>query len=126
MTPEDLNGLTTPQTPVVHPDGDRVAYVVSTIDTEEDQYDRAIWIGDADDSRQFTAGPGDSLPRWSPDGTRLAFIRTEDKVGQLAIIPSDGGEAEIMTDFDLGVTTFEWSPDGSTLAVAATTYVEDW
>ena len=62
----------------------------------------------------------------SPDGTRLAFIRTEDKVGQLAIIPADGGEAEIATDFDLGVTSFEWSPDGSSLAVAATTYVEEW
>ena len=126
MTPEDLNGLTTPQTPAVHPSGDRVAYVISTIDTDEDRYGRAIWVGDSDDSRQFTAGPGDTSPKWSPDGSRLAFIRTDEKVGQVAIIPADGGEAEVVTDFDLGVTTFEWSPDGTSLAVAATTYVEDW
>ncbi len=126
MTPEDLNGLTTPQTPAVHPSGDRVAYVISTIDTDEDRYGRAIWVGDSNDSRQFTAGPGDTSPKWSPDGSRLAFIRTEEKVGQVAIIPADGGEAEVVTDFDLGVTTFEWSPDGTSLAVAATTYVEDW
>jgi dipeptidyl aminopeptidase/acylaminoacyl peptidase len=126
MTPDDLNGLTTPQMPAVHPSGDRVAYVLSTIDTDEDRYDRSIWVGDADESRQFTAGPGDSAPRWSPDGTLLAFIRTEDMVGQLAIIPADGGEAQVVTDFDLGVSAFDWSPDGSSLAVAATTYVEGW
>ena len=126
MTPDDLNGLTTPQSPTVHPRGDRVAYVKNTIDTENDRYHRTIWVGDADASKQFTTGPGDSSPKWSPDGTRLAFIRAEDEVAQLAIIPADGGEAEIVTEFDLGVMTFEWSPDGSSIAVAATTYVEDW
>jgi dipeptidyl aminopeptidase/acylaminoacyl peptidase len=42
------------------------------------------------------------------------------------VIPADGGEAEVVTDFDLGVTSFEWAPDGSALAVAATTYIEEW
>lgn len=126
MTPEDLNGLTTPQTPAVHPSGERVAYVHSTIDTEEDQYHRTIWVGDAKESAQFTAGPGDSSPKWSPEGSRLAFLRLVDEVPQLAVIMADGGEAEVVTDFDLGVKAFEWSPDGSSLAAAAITYVEEW
>jgi dipeptidyl aminopeptidase/acylaminoacyl peptidase len=126
MTPEDLNGLTTPQTPAVHPSGERVAYVHSTIDAEEDQYHRTIWVGDAKESAQFTAGPGDSSPKWSPEGSRLAFLRLVNEVPQLAVIMADGGEAEVVTDFDLGVKAFEWSPDGSSLAAAAITYVEEW
>ncbi|HEY5650964.1 MAG TPA: S9 family peptidase [Acidimicrobiia bacterium] len=126
MLPEDLNGLTTPQMPAVHPSGDRVAYVQTIIETDEDRYHRTIWVGDERDTHQFTAGPGDSTPKWSPDGTRLAFLRNVEKIPQLAVIPADGGEAALVTDFDLGVTSFEWSPDGSSLAVTATTYIEDW
>ena len=49
------------------PDGRRLAFI----------RDRAIWVVDADGSRQIrvTEHPGgDIRPRWSPDGHRLAFI----------------------------------------------------
>ena len=123
MTPDQLTEAHVPTDPRLSPDGHRVAFVVSTQNVDEDRYDRAIWI---DDSR-FTSGPGDTAPRWSPDGRKLAFLRSVDgDPAQVAIIPVDGGEARVVTDFELGVEALEWSGDGESLVVVAVTYTEDW
>ena len=126
MTPEDLNGLTRPEQPAVHPDGTRVAFVESRIEVDEDRYHKTIWVGDGSTAAQFTTGPNDSMPRWSPDGSKLAFIRTADKIGQVAVMPVDGGEAEVVTSFSLGVRGLEWSPDGTQIAVTAVEWTAEW
>lgn len=52
-------------------------------------------------------------PRVSPDGTRLAFTRKDDKGrAQLMLMPLDGGEARRLTDLPLGVFDPRWLPDG--------------
>jgi dipeptidyl aminopeptidase/acylaminoacyl peptidase len=123
MTPEQLADLRIPSDPRLAPDGSRVAYVVTCPNLEEDRYDRAIWI----DAAQFTNGPGDSSPRWSPDGEQLAFLRASDAdPAQLTIIDVNGGEARTITDFDEGVEAVEWSPDGEKLLVVAVTWAQDW
>jgi dipeptidyl aminopeptidase/acylaminoacyl peptidase len=123
MKPDDLDQLHVPSVPRLSPDGARVAFVVSTPNLEEDRYDRSIWLDDA----PFTSGPGDTAPRWSPDGTQLAFLRSVDGApAQVAVIPVGGGEARVITDFELGVETLEWSPDGEALALVAVTYDEEW
>ncbi|MFQ5947863.1 MAG: S9 family peptidase, partial [Acidimicrobiia bacterium] len=74
-------------------------------------------------------GPGDSSPRWSPDGTRLAFLRKgpgDKDVPQAAVMPASGGEAATVTEFDLGVREVSWSPDGSTLAAVGVTWIDGW
>lgn len=94
---------------------------------EDDRYDRQIWLWDGD-ARQLTFGGGDSAPRWSPDGSKLAFLRRVDDTSapQVAILPADGGEAQVITEFDLGVLEFEWSPDSATLAVVAVEWAAGW
>src|SRR2546428_758485 len=76
------------------PDGHRVAFVVSEIDAERDEYRSAIWVLAADGSRplRFTRGPKrDSAPRWSPDGEHLAFLSDrEDEKPQLYVMPAAG------------------------------------
>lgn len=122
-----LDGIATPTDPCVSPDGMTVAFVVSVIDVDEDRYVRSIWMADAVGARPFTSGPGDSAPRFSPDGTRLAFLRAEDGKAQVAVIPTNGGEARIVTEFSLGaVGEPVWSPDGGTLAVVGTEWTEEW
>ncbi|MCP4529659.1 MAG: S9 family peptidase, partial [Delftia sp.] len=68
-------------------------------------------------------GPGFSNvnPRPSPDGRSIAYLRTpEDRffaqVPRLAVIPSGGGQPyDVTPDFDRGVISFCWSPDGRDL-----------
>lgn len=127
MTPDDLIHLHSPSDTRLSPDGSRAVFVVSTPNLENDRYDKVIWIADDSGTRQFTSGPGDSIPRWSPDGKRLAFVRsTNGGKPQVAVMPVDGGEARVLTDFAHGVEAIEWSPDGSRLVVVAITYTDEW
>lgn len=120
MHPDDLIGFATPSDPQLHPDGVRVAFVVSRMDFEADRYDRKIWLWDGAEARVFTHGPIDTRPRWSPDGNSLAFLRASGKEGehaQVAVMPATGGEATVVTSLALGASEAEWSPDGTVLAV---------
>lgn len=123
MTPEQLTQIQVPSDPRISPGGEHVAFVVSKPNLEDDRYDRSIWVG----GESFTAGPGDLSPRWSPDGSTLAFLRGGDgEPPQVCIIPVAGGEGRIVTSFEEGVEAVEWAPDGRSLAVVAVTYTDEW
>jgi dipeptidyl aminopeptidase/acylaminoacyl peptidase len=119
--------------PQISPDGRRVAFVKVTVDEKKTGYETAIWMVDADGTqrpRAFTAGPQDLAPRWSPDGSRLAFTRAVEKAGkaqppQLYVVATDGGEARALTDLPRGVASPVWSPDGRTLAFTSTANAPD-
>ncbi|HEX5630212.1 MAG TPA: S9 family peptidase, partial [Acidimicrobiia bacterium] len=127
MTPDDLSGYATPSDPQLHPDGVRIAFVVSRMDLENDRYDRRIWLWDGSQVRAFTHGPADTRPRWSPDGTRLVFLRASGEAGkpaQVAVMGAGGGEASVISSFGLGATEAEWSPDGTRLAVVGAEWLD--
>lgn len=115
---DDLAHLRLASDAQIAPDGQRIAYIVQTMDLEADRYRSAIWLIDRDEKRprQFTAGTArDTMPRWSPQGDRLAFLSDRTGSDQLWVIPIGGGEARQLTDFPEPVTAFAWSPDGTTL-----------
>ena len=104
--------------PVFSPDGSKAAFVVSEPSDGKKRH-ASIWLFEtgAGKARKLTAGPNDSRPRWSPDGRALAFIsKRGDAKSQVYLLPMNGGEADPVTDAKGGVTTFEWSPTGSSLA----------
>ena len=76
MTPEDIFDIAWVGEPEISPDGRRVAFVVTRLDSATDSYRSAIWVVDTagGEPRQFTAGTKrDTAPRWSPDGKWLAL-----------------------------------------------------
>jgi dipeptidyl aminopeptidase/acylaminoacyl peptidase len=121
MVPEDLARIQFVSDPQISPDGQRVAFVATTLSIERDEYLSNIWMVDAagGPARRFTTGPRrDTAPRWSPDGARLAFLseRAPREKAQLHVVPADGGEAVQLTRLRAGVSAPAWSPDGTRLA----------
>ncbi|PYN27543.1 MAG: hypothetical protein DMD99_01960, partial [Candidatus Rokuibacteriota bacterium] len=121
MVPEDLTRIVFVTDPQLSPDGRRIAFVATALSEERDEYLSNIWIVDAagGEPRRFTAGPRrDTEPRWSPDGTQLAFLseRAPREKLQLYVMPADGGEPARLTTLENGVASVTWSPDGRRLA----------
>jgi len=98
----------------------KVAFTVSEINVKKDEYFSRIYLYDGRKAVQFTSGPKDSNPRFSPDGKLIAFTskrEKESKEAELYLIPTAGGEAKLLTRFKFGINNYEFSPDGKTLAV---------
>jgi len=98
-----------------------VACVVETPDLASDGYDTKIWLVPLDGSAPgvFTSGQ-DTVPKWSPDGTELAFVSARDgKSLQAFILRVRGGEAQCVTHLKGPVSAVEWSPDGKCLLLTA-------
>ncbi len=102
----------------IAPDGSRIAYVVRRLDRDQNDYTGNIYIWEGGESRQFTSGGKDSAPRWSPDGTRLAFLSKREEKTQIYVMPARGGESVQVTDAALGAGTPIWSPDSKRIAYA--------
>src|ERR1700676_2439787 len=80
VTAEDYLALHFPSDAHISPDGKQVAYVVTVIDQQRNRRVSSIWLVDVDGRsapRRLTVeGVNSNAPRWSPDGTALAFLST--------------------------------------------------
>src|SRR5437879_10080870 len=83
LSPEDLYEFRFLTDAQISPDGGRIAYAVRIANPKRDGYCGAIWLVSSegtDAPAQITSGTAqDSAPRWSPDGTRLAFTSDQDR-----------------------------------------------
>jgi dipeptidyl aminopeptidase/acylaminoacyl peptidase len=107
------------------PDGQRVAYVVSTPNLPRNEHDAALFVvsvtGGAatrlgESVRIFNIPTPRPQLRWSPDGSMLSLIGIEDGRPEVIGIPLSGAAPEALTKAPEGAFTYEWSPDGKSLA----------
>jgi Tol biopolymer transport system component len=138
ITIEDLYRMTFLTRPRISPDGQRVAFVATTIDEHKHTYHSAIWMvpTDGGEARRFTSGPSSAHSmNWSPDGRWLAFVSDREKEStskeskqqkkggkgkaQIWLIPTDGGEARQLTFMEHGASSPVWSPDSKYVLFSA-------
>ncbi|MCB0535191.1 MAG: S9 family peptidase [Lewinellaceae bacterium] len=111
----------------ISPDGQRIAYTVSTarMDDKYSDFLSQVWVVSADgkSNLQFTFGDKSCTnPKFSPDGQFLSFTsaRGDDGKNQLYLLRLAGGEAEQLTTAENGVRTYRWAPDSKRIAFTMT------
>jgi dipeptidyl aminopeptidase/acylaminoacyl peptidase len=122
MTAEDFMRLQIVSDPQISPDSERIVFVKKSVDAAKSKYRSEIWITPTleGEPRRFTGSDSnDSHPRWSPDGTKIAFLSDRQKPkSRIFTIPTDGGEPTALTTLETegGIEGFRWSPDGTKIA----------
>lgn len=123
IVPEDLYRLVFVSDPQISPDGTKIAYVRTRIDEKTKEYRSEIWMAPTNGRSKpvrFTQGPkSDTSPRWSPDGSMLAFVSDRSGDRQIYVMPATGGEARRLTSMRYGADNPVWSPDGKKIAFTA-------
>ncbi len=120
---DDMTRLRNVFDPQLSPDGQSVAYVVSSIDAKEDKSTSHIWMVNIDGSnnRQITfSNESESSPRFSPDGRYLSFTSSrpgKTRGNQVWLLDRSGGEAMQLTELKGRLQGHEWSPDSKRLAL---------
>ena len=119
FTGADLFNLEWASDPQISPDGRTIAYVRQSNDIMTDRARPTIWLVDVATGQQrpLLAGSGSYFsPRWSPDGTRLAYVAAQDGGAQLYVRWLASGESARITGLPTSPSAIAWSPDGRRIA----------
>ena len=105
------------------PDGQWIAYLVTTSDREADEEQTALWMVSWDGTQHLrltTPAESTSAPRWSPDGRYLAFLAkpADAEHSQVMLLDRRGGEPRALTHVTDDITHYDWSPDGQRIVLA--------
>ncbi len=129
-----MNDLSLPQTtrldPIAHafafrhasdaqisPDAARLCFVLTRRDAAIDRRVNTLMV--SEDRRtwhELADSAGASGPRWSPDGTRLAYLRRDGAVSAVVVHDFATGQARVLVEGATALRDLAWSPDGRSLA----------
>jgi dipeptidyl aminopeptidase/acylaminoacyl peptidase len=110
----EMEGVNSPQ---ISPDARQIIYTRSWIDKINDRRESALWIMNVDGSKNRYLADG-SGARWSPDGTRIAYLASGEPKGRQIFVrwmDAEGATTQI-TRVDETPGAVRWSPDSKSLA----------
>ena len=116
---EDIFNLEYVSEARVSPNGKDVAYVRRSNDIMTDSTRSNIWLASVDGKTHrplLSSKKNYYSPRWSPDGTRLAYLSNEEGKPQLYIRWMDTGQTALVTNVTSSPSNITWSPDGESIA----------
>jgi dipeptidyl aminopeptidase/acylaminoacyl peptidase len=135
VTIADLMSLRTINDVRISPAGDQIAYTVSTPSVERNAHEPALFVIPssggapkrlAETYRVFTPALPAPRVRWRPasakatageaDSQRISMLVVEKTGPQVLSIKPDNSSAQVITAAPLGVSAYEWSPDGNYIA----------
>ena len=104
------------QAPTLSPDGKQILFTRRWIDKLNDRWENSLWIMNADGSRARQLVNG-SAAKWSPDGTRIAYIAQGEPRGSQVFVKwmdADGPATQI-TRVNEAPSDLTWTPDGKSI-----------
>ncbi len=105
--------------PQISPDGRMVVYKRNGFDIMKDKAKGSLWIlnTDGSDHHKLTASEtNESAPRWSPDGSRIAFSRSTGEGSEIYMYWMQHGTMARVSQLENSPSSLAWSPDGKWLA----------
>ncbi len=103
-------------------DGDSIVYVRNFMDIMKDRKRSNLWRVDlgGDNHRPLTNGlNNNNNPRFSPDGSKLAYTSNESGKSQIMVRLLDTGETFEVAQLQNGASQLSWSPDSGYIAFSA-------
>ncbi len=116
---EDIFNLEYVSEVQVSPNGKYVAYVRRSNDIMSDSSRANVWLASVDGKSHrplLSSKKSYYSIRWSPDGSRLAYLSNEEGKPQLYVRWMDTGQTAIVTNVTSNPSNITWSPDGKHIA----------
>ena len=104
------------QAPSFSPDGRQIVFGRRWVDKLNDKWETSVWIMNADGSRPRMLLKG-SAPRWSPDGSRIAYVADGEPRGSQIFVKwvDVEGPATQITRVNEAPSDLTWTPDGKSI-----------
>jgi len=122
FAPEDLWRWRTAADPRIAPDGAAVVYVEGWNDRATDAACSNLWYVSSEGKNLRPLGRDawrDRSPRWSPDGTRIAWLSDSGGRTQVWVRRLESAQARAITAPGQEPLSLVWSPDGNSIAFTA-------
>jgi len=130
VTSRDLWSLRFVGDPNLSPSGNELVWVETWTNAKKNHYESAIYISRRGEDGTFGPpsrltygkrpdgdGAMDRSPRFSPDGSTLAFMSNRSGKNQIWLLPlHEGGEARELTKGEDSPSQMTWAPDSKSIA----------
>src|SRR5713226_4195204 len=109
----DLQDVAEPQ---ISPDGRQIVFTRRWVDKLNDKWESALWVMNADGGKQRFLIKGSSA-RWSPDGTRIAYLAEGEPKGTQVFVrwmDTEGASSQVTRVTELPSVP-KWTPAGKAI-----------